>query len=59
MPWLFVALFTNTFDVMLLCYALYYVLSFLAICVLYCRKASQFEAESQAKLAERKGGDPN
>jgi phosphatidylglycerophosphate synthase len=59
MPWLFAALFTNTFDIMLLCYTLYYVLSFLAICILYCRKASQFEKESQAKLAERKGGDPD
>lgn len=38
MPWLFVALFTNTFDIMLLCYTAYYVLSYLAICVLYCKK---------------------
>lgn len=50
MPWLFIALFTNTFDIMLLCYAAYYVLSFLAICVLYCRKATAFEAEAQMKL---------
>ncbi len=50
MPWLFVALFTNTFDIMLLAYTGYYVLSFLAICVLYCKKAASFEAEAQAKL---------
>ncbi len=50
MPWLFVALFTNTFDIMLLCYTAYYLLSFLAICVLYCRRAAGFEAEAQAKL---------
>lgn len=49
MPWLFVALFTNTFDIMLLCYTAYYVLSFLAICVLYCKKATDFEAEAQKK----------
>jgi hypothetical protein len=50
MPWLFVALFTGTFDIMLCCYALYYTLSFLAICVLYCKKASDFETDSQKKL---------
>lgn len=50
MPWLFVALFTNTFDIMLLCYTAYYVLSFVAICVLYCKNASNFEIEAQAKM---------
>lgn len=50
MPWLFVALFTNTFDIMLLCYSAYYILSFLAICVLYCNNASRFEKEAQAKM---------
>lgn len=50
MPWLFVALFTNTFDIMLLVYSAYYILSFLAICVLYCKKASSFEIEAQNKL---------
>ena len=50
MPWLFVALFTKTFDIMLVCYTAYYLLSFLAICVLYCKKATSFEAEAQQKL---------
>lgn len=50
MPWLFVALFTNTFDIMLVCYTAYYVLSFLAICVLYCKKAANFEKEAQEKM---------
>lgn len=50
MPWLFVALFTNTFDIMLVCYVLYYILSFLAICVLYCKRATAFEKEAQCKL---------
>ena len=54
MPWLFVALFTNTFDVMLLCYVAYYLLSFLAICVLYCKNASSFEKEAQSKMQQRK-----
>lgn len=54
MPWLFVALFTNTFDIMLVCYSLYYVVSFLAICVLYCRKATVFEQEAQSKLQAAK-----
>lgn len=49
MPWLFIALFTNTFDIMLVCYAAYYVFSFLAICVLYCKKATTFEIEAQKK----------
>lgn len=54
MPWLFVALFTNTFDIMLVCYSLYYILSFLAICVLYCKMATDFEAEAQKKLEQSK-----
>ena len=49
MPWLFVALFTNTFDIMLLFYSLYYVVSFVAICVIYCKKAATFELEAQQK----------
>lgn len=50
MPWLFVALFTNTFDIMLLCYTAYYVLSYLAICVLYCKKATAFEKDALQKM---------
>lgn len=50
MPWLFVALFTNTFDIMLVCYVAYYILSFLAICYLYCKRATAFEAEAQEKM---------
>lgn len=53
MPWLFVALFTNTFDIMLVCYTCYYVLSFLAICVLYCKRATAFEKEAQEKIANK------
>ena len=53
MPWLFVALLTNTFDVMVICYTLYYVLSFLMICILYCRRASAFESEAQEKLRRK------
>lgn len=54
MPWLFVALFTNTFDIMLICYSVYYVLSFLAICVLYCKRATNFEADAQSKMISLK-----
>lgn len=50
MPWLFVALFTDTFDIMLACYSVYYIVSFLVISILYCKNASKFEVESQAKL---------
>ena len=50
MPWLCVALFTNTFDIMLVCYVAYYILSFLAICVLYCKRATAFESEAQSKM---------
>lgn len=49
MPWLFVALYTNTFDIMVTCYTLYYVVSFIAICVLYCIKAANFEVYAQNK----------
>lgn len=50
MPWLFAALFTNTFDIMLICYTAYYVISFLGVCVLYCRNATVFEKEAQQKI---------
>ena len=50
MPWLLMAVFTNTFDIMLVCYVAYYVLSFLAICVMYCKKATAFEREAQGKI---------
>lgn len=50
MPWLLVALLTNTFDIMVGFYTFYYVVSFLAICVLYSRNASRFEDEAQSKL---------
>lgn len=53
MPWLFVALFTNTFDIMLACYAAYYTLSFLIICVLYCKKATIYEAQAQEKMKSK------
>lgn len=53
MPWLFVALFTNTFDIMLACYATYYILSFLAVCVLYCKRATAFEKEAQEKMRSK------
>lgn len=49
MPWLFIALFTNTFDIMLIVYAVYYVASFIAVCFLYCKKATTFEKEMQIK----------
>lgn len=50
MPWIFVALFTNTFDIMLVFYSLYYIMSFVAISYLYCKRAAAFEIESQEKL---------
>ena len=53
MPWLLVALFTNTFDVMVVFYTLYYVVSFVAISYLYSVKASKFEVKAQAKLKEK------
>ena len=52
MPWLFVALFTNTFDIMLIVYTAYYCLSFLAIIYLYCKKAASFEKEKEQKRKE-------
>lgn len=52
MPWLFVALFTSTFDIMLVVYVLYYLVSFLAIAYMYCRRATHFEAVSQEKLKQ-------
>ena len=55
MPWLFVALFTNTFDIMLLCYVVYYILSFVAICYLYCKKATAFEKDAQEKMNKKQG----
>lgn len=51
-PWLFVALFTNTFDIMVICYSAYYILAFLAICVVYSKKASDFEKYAQEKRRE-------
>lgn len=54
MPWLFVALFTNTFDIMLCFYACYYWLGFVAIIVLYCRKAVTFEQQAQTKLTQER-----
>ena len=53
MPWLFVALFTNTFDIMITFYTLYYVASFVSICYIYSVKASNFEVEAQAKLKSK------
>lgn len=50
MPWLFIAFFTNTFDIMVCCYTGYYILSFLIISVLYCRNASKYEVQVQEKL---------
>lgn len=51
MPWLFLALFTNTFDIMICFYTLYYLASFFVICFLYCKKAVSFE--KYAKKRER------
>ncbi len=53
MPWLFIAAFTDTFDIMLVFYSLYYIASFLAICYLYCRRAAAFEKDSQQKMREK------
>lgn len=50
MPWLFVALLTDTFDIMMIVYVLYYSASFLFIAFFYCRKATMFEKEAQAKI---------
>lgn len=59
MPWLIVAVITNTFDIMLLFYVLYYLLSFMAVCLLYCKRAASFEATAQKKLAESENGEKN
>lgn len=53
MPWLFIALFTNTFDIMLVFYVSYYVISFIVISVLYCKNASKFEKEAQEKIKNK------
>lgn len=53
MPWLFVALFTDTFDIMVIFYSFYYFVSFIAICVLYSMKASLFEKDAQKTLKEK------
>ena len=50
MPWLIIALCTMTFDIMICFYSMYYILSFIAICVLYCRKAQGFEKYCQEKM---------
>lgn len=54
MPWLFIALFTNTFDIMVSFYTLYYLVSFLAVIYIYCKKAVGFEREAQVKLKNKK-----
>ena len=53
MPWLLIALFTKTFEIMLFFYALYYLASFAAILFLYLRKAAVFEDEAQKMLKEK------
>lgn len=53
MPWLFVALFTNSFDIMVIFYTAYYFLSFLAIAAIYCKKATFFEKEAQRKMKQK------
>lgn len=53
MPWLIVALFTNTFDIMLVAYVLYYTASFFAIAYLYAKKATAFEADAQKKMQNK------
>lgn len=55
MLWLFIALFTNTFDVMLIFYTVYYLASFLIVCYLYCKKAAKFESDAQKKMKEIQG----
>ena len=53
MPWMCVATLTNTFDIMLVFYSLYYIASFLAICYLYCKKAVAFETDAQQKMRRK------
>lgn len=48
-PWIIIALFTNSFDIMLAFYSLYFIVSFVVICFLYSRKAANYEVEAQAK----------
>ncbi len=50
MIWLFIALFTSTFDIMLAFYVTYYLVSFLAVIYIYCRKAAEFEKTAQNKF---------
>lgn len=53
MPWLIVALFTKTFDIMILSYSCYYLVSFLYISVLYCKKATKFEKMMQNTIQQK------
>ena len=50
MPWLIVAVITNTFDIMLCFYFLYYLASFIFIAFVYCRRATKFEKCAQEKM---------
>lgn len=52
MPWLIVAVITNTFDIMLCFYFLYYLASFLFIAFVYCRRATKFEKYAQDKMKQ-------
>ena len=49
MPWLLIALFTNTFDILLIFYTAFYVVSFFTMFFIDCRKAWNFGEESQEK----------
>lgn len=55
MPWLLVATFTDTFDIMLVFYLIYYIVSFLAVAYLYCKRAASFEEVSQQKMRKKEG----
>ena len=48
-PWIIIAVLTSSFDIMLCFYSLYYIVSFLAISILYSIKASKYEIEAQEK----------
>ena len=50
MPWLIIALVTNTFDIMIIFYFLYSFVSFLTISFVYSKKATNFEKYAQEKL---------
>ena len=50
MPWLIVSYLTQTYEIMLGFYTLYYIVAFLGVSVLYSRKAEVFEKESQQKM---------